>query len=82
MLRVRHTSCCGLYEFASGGGVFFVLRRSGDRYEETNRGRYRQALNTYIALVKRHHAEHLSRKERPEPDTSIPTDEGRRGEPS
>ncbi|MEU8356305.1 hypothetical protein AB0C27_09855 [Nonomuraea sp. NPDC048882] len=43
VLRVTHTSCCGLYEFASGGGTFFVLRHTGDGYEETGRGRHRKA---------------------------------------
>lgn len=71
VLRVTHTSCCGLYEFASGGGTFFVLRHTGDGYEETGRGRHRKALNIYIALAEAHRAEHVRRGERPEPDTFL-----------
>ncbi|MEV0624150.1 hypothetical protein AB0I81_63330 [Nonomuraea sp. NPDC050404] len=49
-----------------------MLRRSGDdRYEETGRGRYRKALEAYIALVMRHGTEHLSRGEGSEPDTFL-----------
>jgi hypothetical protein len=70
-LRVSHTSCCGLWEWASEGGQFFVLRHTGDRYEETGRGLYRQALDIYIALAEAHHAEHLRRGETPEPDTFL-----------
>jgi hypothetical protein len=68
LLRVSHISCCGLYEWASEGGQFFVLRRIGDRYEETGRGLYRQARAVYIALAEHHRAEHRSRGEKPEPD--------------
>lgn len=79
VLRVTHTSCCGMYEFASRGGTFFVLRHvGGARYEETGRGRYPIALAAYIALVKQHHADHRGRGERPEPDTYLAR-EGRRG---
>ncbi|MBT2232781.1 hypothetical protein [Nonomuraea sp. NEAU-A123] len=70
-LRVSHTSCCGLWEWASEGGQFFVLRRTGDCYEETGRGLYRQALDIYIALAEAHHAEHLRHGETPEPDTFL-----------
>ncbi|MEU8403847.1 hypothetical protein AB0C28_52475 [Nonomuraea sp. NPDC048892] len=78
LLRVSHTSCCGLYEWASEGGQFFVLRRTGDRYEETGRGLYRQALDIYIALAEAHQAQHLRRGEAPEPDTFLKR-RGRRG---
>jgi hypothetical protein len=78
MLRVSHTSCCGRFEWASEGGRFFVLRPADDGgYEETGRGRYRQALDVYIALAERHRAEHLRRGEAPEPDTFLPV-RGRR----
>lgn len=77
-LRVSHTSCCGRYEWASEGGQFFVLCRTGDSYEETGRGLYRQALNIYIALAEAHHAEHLRCGETPEPDIFL-NRKGRRG---
>ncbi|MEV6033546.1 hypothetical protein AB0L65_20495 [Nonomuraea sp. NPDC052116] len=79
ILRVSHTSCCGLYEWASEGGQFFVLRQTEEGgYEETGRGLYRQAMDVYIALAKAHRAEHLRRRETPEPDTFL-KGRGRRG---
>jgi hypothetical protein len=78
VLRVSHTSCCGLYEWAAEGGQFFVLRSAGDSgYEETGRGRYRQALDVYIALAEALRGEHLRCGERPDPDTFLVN--GRRG---
>jgi hypothetical protein len=72
LLRVSHTSCCGRFEWASEGGQFFVLRStSGGGYEETGRGRYRQAMDVYIALAERHRDEHLRRGETAEPDTFL-----------
>ncbi|MEV0306556.1 hypothetical protein [Nonomuraea fuscirosea] len=71
-LRVTHTSCCGLLEFASEGGAFFVLRRiCGGRDEETGRGHYRQAFDIYVALAEAHQAEHQRRGEAPEPDSFL-----------
>jgi hypothetical protein len=73
VLRVTHTSCCGLFEWAAEGGRFFVLRRtSGGGYEETGRGLHHQAIEVYKALVQDHHAWHRRRGERPEPDTFLP----------
>ncbi|MDX3101696.1 hypothetical protein PW035_12715 [Nonomuraea angiospora] len=62
---------CGRYEWASEDGLFFVLRRTGNRYEETGRGLYRQTLDIYIVLAEAHHAEHLRRGARTEPDTFL-----------
>ncbi|MEU4229635.1 hypothetical protein AB0F17_35515 [Nonomuraea sp. NPDC026600] len=77
--RVTHTSCCGLYEWSAEGGHFLVLRPTSDGgYEESGRGLYRQALDVYIALAEAHRAEHLRRRERPEPDDFLPR-RGRRG---
>ncbi|GAA2842543.1 hypothetical protein [Nonomuraea rubra] len=70
-LRVSHTSCCGRYEWGREGGSFFVLRSTGDGYQETGRGRYRYALDVYIALAETHNAEHIRRGETPEPDTFL-----------
>ncbi|SEH02394.1 hypothetical protein SAMN05444920_12652 [Nonomuraea solani] len=76
-LRVSHTSCCGRYEWGCEGGSFFVLRSTADGYQETGRGRYRRALDVYIALAEAHNAEHVRRGETPEPDTFLA--KGRRG---
>jgi hypothetical protein len=55
LLRVRETSCCGLYEWASEGGVFFVLRYvKGVGYQETGRGRYRDAREVWARLIAEH----------------------------
>ncbi|MGI5293032.1 hypothetical protein ACQEVF_58325 [Nonomuraea polychroma] len=78
-LRSSHTSCCGQYEWACEGGLFLVLRRSSNgRYEETGRGVHNQAIAVYIALVEQHNRDHRARGERPEPDTFLPRQRGRR----
>lgn len=53
-VRISETSCCGVYEWASQGGVFFVLQRTGDGYLETARGRYRFARQEWIRLLDEH----------------------------
>ena len=76
ILRVGHTSCCGLYELASLGGQFFVLRPSEENgYEETGRGVYRKAVAAYVALVKQHRRHHLRRGEAPEYDSLLDLDQ-------
>ncbi|MEV0623556.1 FxLD family lanthipeptide [Nonomuraea sp. NPDC050404] len=49
-----------------------MLRSTENGYEETGRGRYRHALDIYIALAEAHNAEHLRRRETPEPDPFLP----------
>jgi uncharacterized protein YutD len=39
MSRVHEASCCGLFEWCSEGGQYFVLRHVDGRYEEARRGR-------------------------------------------
>ena len=70
VVRVRHTACCGAFELASIGGKYFVLRpaQAPGEYEETARDRYITAVAAYAVLLKQHHAGHLSRGQRPEPD--------------
>ncbi|MDP9848115.1 MULTISPECIES: hypothetical protein [Streptosporangium] len=73
ILRVRHTSCCGRYELASEGGEFFVLRPADRRgHEQTSRGRaYRDVIQMYAALVRKHHLDHTSRGEWYEADPYV-----------
>lgn len=61
-LRVTETSCCGIYEWAGQGGLFFVLRYNGQGYEETGRGLYRNARVVWDDLVHAHAQSHLSRR--------------------
>jgi hypothetical protein len=60
-LRVRETSCCGIYEWASEGGQYFVLRRTGDDYEESGRGRYGEARPVWARLL----SDHVCARSRP-----------------
>ncbi|MGS2645080.1 hypothetical protein [Streptosporangium sp. G12] len=73
ILRVRHTSCRGRYELASEGGEFFVLRPADRRgHEQTSRGRaYRDVIQMYAALVRKHHLDHTSRGEWYEADPYV-----------
>ena len=59
-VRVRETSCCGQYEWASQGGVFFVLQRTADGLLETSRGQYRSARQEWDRLVEEHRISHLT----------------------
>ncbi|MEQ4723748.1 hypothetical protein [Nonomuraea sp. B19D2] len=55
VLRVRDTSCCGVYDLASEGGQYLILRKDGkEGYEETARGVHANAVAAYIALVQKH----------------------------
>jgi hypothetical protein len=53
-LRVRETSCCGSYELCSEGGQYFVLRFVEGRHEEAGRGRYGEARQVWVRLVREH----------------------------
>jgi hypothetical protein len=53
-LRVHRTSCCGEYELGSEGGQYFVLRRNGDGYDETGRGRQARAAELWLELADGH----------------------------
>ncbi|WP_285776734.1 hypothetical protein [Microtetraspora sp. NBRC 13810] len=48
------TSCCGEYEWCCEGGQFLVLRRNGERYEETARGLYAKARPVWEHLIGGH----------------------------
>ncbi|MEV5554941.1 hypothetical protein AB0L44_14935 [Nonomuraea wenchangensis] len=52
--RVRDTSCCGAFELGAEGGQYFVLKRTGDGYEETGRGTYAHASAIYTTLASQH----------------------------
>lgn len=53
-VRVHETSCCDEYQFASEAGVYFVLRWTGDGYEETGRGSYAATARTRLELTQHH----------------------------
>lgn len=57
-VRISETSCCGIYEWASQGGIFFVLKRTSDGYLETARGRYRFARQEWMRLLEEHREAH------------------------
>lgn len=51
-IRIKETSCCGVYEWASQGGQFFVLRAAyPEGYEEAGRGCYKQAREVWVMLI-------------------------------
>ncbi|MEU4576868.1 hypothetical protein [Nonomuraea sp. NPDC023979] len=58
-VRIRETSCCGIYEWASQGGLFFVLQRTADGLLETARGQYRFARQKWDHLLEEHRKTHL-----------------------
>ncbi|MED7929393.1 hypothetical protein SMD20_34480 [Nonomuraea sp. LP-02] len=54
-LRIRHTSCCGEYELASEGGLYFVLRPTADGgHEATARRLFAEAVQVYVHLAFQH----------------------------
>lgn len=53
-VRVHETSCCGEYELASEAGVYFVLRWTGDGYEESERGLYAAVVAVWQELATNH----------------------------
>lgn len=59
-IRITETSCCAAYEWAAQGGQFLILRPTlkPGRYEETARGRYRQAREVWSALLAFHDLHH------------------------
>lgn len=61
-IRVTETSCCGVYEWASQGGQFLILRavKSGG-YEEAGRGRYKDARELWLMLIAVFKEEHVCR---------------------
>ncbi|MEQ4719383.1 hypothetical protein [Nonomuraea sp. B19D2] len=61
--RVSETSCCAAYEWASHGGLFFILRRTKKGYEETGRGLFREARKIWDELTRKHAEEHQKEKE-------------------
>jgi hypothetical protein len=63
-LRVRETSCCGLFELCSEGGQYFVLRYADGRYEETGRGLHTQAREAWDRLVREHRCPRVRRQHR------------------
>ncbi|GGP05438.1 hypothetical protein GCM10012278_24970 [Nonomuraea glycinis] len=51
-IRIKETSCCGVYEWASQGGQFFVLRAVyPEGYEEAGRGCYKHAREVWVMLI-------------------------------
>jgi hypothetical protein len=61
-LRIRETSCCGVLEWCSEGGQYFVLRYTRPRgYEEAGRGRYGEARQVWDRLVREHWCPHIYR---------------------
>lgn len=52
--RVTETSCCGIYEWCSEGGRYFVLRQGEGGYEETGRGLHADARPIWDSLVQGH----------------------------
>jgi hypothetical protein len=61
-IRITETSCCGVYEWASQGGQFFVLRAAGpEGYEEAGRGRYKHAREVWTMLIAEFEKEHKCR---------------------
>lgn len=59
-VRIRETSCCGIYEWASQGGIFFVLQRTVDGSLEIGRGQYRFARQEWDRLLQEHRQTHGS----------------------
>ncbi|GAB1819320.1 hypothetical protein HerbRD11066_24840 [Herbidospora sp. RD11066] len=58
-LRVSETACCGVYEWACQGGVYFILRYTKKNgYEETGRGLYREARALWDDLAIAHKLTH------------------------
>ncbi|GAA2214149.1 hypothetical protein GCM10009850_096130 [Nonomuraea monospora] len=59
-IRITETSCCAAYEWAAQGGHFLILRPTYEpgRYEETARGRSRQAREVWAALLAAHDLRH------------------------
>ncbi|MBF8191591.1 hypothetical protein ITP53_39045 [Nonomuraea sp. K274] len=59
-IRITETSCCAAYEWAAQGGHFLILRPAQEEglYEETARGRYRQARQLWEELLTAHDLKH------------------------
>ncbi|MEV4173954.1 hypothetical protein [Nonomuraea sp. NPDC049709] len=57
-IRSIELSCCSAYEWCSEGGLYFVLRRAGDGYEETGRGIYARAREVWDELTEEHARRH------------------------
>jgi len=53
-VHVHQISCCDEYQFASEAGVYFLLRRTEDGYEETARGPYALTARIWLELTQHH----------------------------
>lgn len=60
-IRITETSCCGAFEWACQGGLYFILRTTERGTEEAARGLYRQARNVWESLVLAHALDHMDR---------------------